>query len=197
MREIELKSVVPDEREARRRLESDGASLIFEGSLADRRYDTADRSLARRDEVLRLRVESDDGVRRARLDFKGPASFPRGYKARDETTSPVEDPEALHAILGSLGYGVIREIDRDVSVYVHRGATVRFERYPRMDDLVEVEGAPEAIEAAIETLALPRAGFTTESLAAFVGRFEARTGHRAAICARELAADFRYRLDDA
>src|SRR5215212_8851449 len=99
MRETEVKGVVPDERAARRRLETDGASLVFEGSLADRRYDTADRALARRDEVLRLRVERDDGARRARLDFKGPASFPHGYKVREETSTPVEDHEALHTIL--------------------------------------------------------------------------------------------------
>ena len=31
------------------------------------------------------------------------------------------------------------------------GATVRFERYPRMDDLVEVEGDPERIERRVRT----------------------------------------------
>jgi predicted adenylyl cyclase CyaB len=197
MREIELKSVVPDEGAVRRRLEALGASLVFAGSLADRRYDTPDRSLAQRDEVLRLRVESQNGSQRARLDFKGPASFPSGYKLREETSTPIEDHDALHAILGSLGYRVTREIDREVSVYVHAGASIRFERYPRMDALVEVEGAPAAIEAAIEALGLPRAGFTTESLASFAARYETRTGRRAAICIRELDDDFRYRLDDA
>jgi adenylate cyclase class 2 len=197
MREIELKSVVPDEPAARRRLETEGASLVFQGSLADRRYDTADRSLARRDEVLRLRLENADGATRARLDFKGPASYPSGYKVREETSTPIEDHEALHAILGSLGFRVTREIDREVRVYVHKGATVRFERYPRMDVLVEVEGTPDAIEVAIQTLGLPRSGFTAESLASFAVRYEARTGDRAAICTRELADDFPYRLDDA
>lgn len=197
MREIELKGVVPDEVEAQRRLESKGASLVFDGSLADRRYDTADRALARRDEVLRLRLESRNGSRRARLDFKGPASSYEGYKLREETSTPVEDHDALHVILGSLGYVVTREIDREVRIYVIGGATVRFERYPRMDVLVEVEGEPPAIESAIASLGLPRSGFTTERLASFVARYEARTGRRAAICARELDGDFRFRLDDA
>jgi predicted adenylyl cyclase CyaB len=197
MREIELKSVVPDERESRRRLTTAGAALVFEGTMLDRRYDTPDRSLAARDEVLRLRVERGDGRRRGQLDFKGAASFPGGYKVREETGTPSDDPDALLEILTSVGYVVTREIDREVAVYVHRGATVRFERYPRMDVLVEVEGEPAAIEAAIEALALPRSGFTNESLAAFVRRYEERTNGRAAIFAGELSGDFRYRLDDA
>lgn len=197
MREIELKSVVPDEQDARRRLVAAGAELVFEGAMLDRRYDTPDRALAGSDEVLRLRVESSSGRRRGQLDFKGPASFPGGYKVREETGTPVDDPEALHAILSALGYVITREIDRDVAVYVYRGATVRFERYPRMDILVEVEGEPGTIEAAIEALAIPRAGFTTDSLAAFVRRYEERTRGRAAIFAGEIAGDFLYRLDDA
>jgi adenylate cyclase class IV len=131
------------------------------------------------------------------VEFKGPTTLEAGYKVREETGSPVADAEAMDGILRSLGYEVSREIDREVSVFAVAGATVRLERYPRMDLLVEVEGAPASIEAAIAILALPRDGFTTESLSAFVRRFEARTGMRAALCQRELRDDFRFRLDDA
>jgi hypothetical protein len=55
-----------------------------------------------------------------------------------------------------------------------------------MDALVEVEGMPEDIERAIDTLGLPRSGFSADRLLAFVARFEARTGERAAICRRQL-----------
>ena len=64
------------------------------------------------------------------------------------------------------------------------GAMIRFERYPRMDDLVEVEGTPEQIERAIAALGLPRDGFTSERLPEFVRRFESRTGTPAAITRR-------------
>jgi hypothetical protein len=62
-----------------------------------------------------------------------------------------------------------------------------------MDVLVEVEGEPDAIEAAIEALGLPRGTFTNERLPDFVNKFEHRTGVRAAISDRELKEDYSFR----
>jgi adenylate cyclase class IV len=202
MREVELKGIFTDEaaaKSARSALELAGARLEFEGRLEDRRYDTADRALALRDHVLRLRVYRTGGgrVERCSLDFKGPTGYDDGYKVREEQSVAFDDPEALARILELLGYGVTREIDRQIAQFEHAGATVRFERYPRMDTLVEVEGAPESIERAIGALGVPRADFTTERLPDFVARFEARTGQRAALCDRELAGDYRYSATDA
>ncbi|MFN8666596.1 MAG: class IV adenylate cyclase [Gemmatimonadaceae bacterium] len=197
MREVELKAVVPDEEAARRRLLAAGAIAVFEGALIDRRYDTADRSLTQRDLVLRLRVQQTAASVRGVLEFKGAASIVDGYKVREEVGTSVDDPAVLASILEALGYRVTREVDREVAVFSVAGATVRLERYPRMDVLVEVEGAPEAIERAIAILGIPREAYTAEPLVAFVARYEARTGARGAICQRELADDFRYRVDDA
>jgi hypothetical protein len=77
------------------------------------------------------------------------------------------------------------------------GAIVRFERYPRMDVLVEVEGSPDAIERAIGFIQLPRSAFSSARLPEFVVGYESRTGQRAALCDRELSGDFRYRTVDA
>jgi predicted adenylyl cyclase CyaB len=195
-REVEVKSVVDDVSERRRRVEAAGAVLRFVGRLEDRRYDTPQRSLAARDHVLRLRVYRDERGARAALDWKGPTEYAGGYKLRDELTTDASDADALAAILRHLGYCVTREIDREIAVYALGDAAVRFERYPRMDVLVEVEGAPEAIERAIAALGMPREGFTTERLDAFVARYQARTGERAAICDRELRGDYPYRDDD-
>jgi len=92
---------------------------------------------------------------------------------------------------------ITREIDREIAQYRHAGAVIRFERYPRMDLLVEVEGDPEAIERAILTLDMAREGFTTERLPDFVLKYESRTGERAAICDRELLGEYRYSANDA
>ena len=75
------------------------------------------------------------------------------------------------------------------------GATVRVERYPRMDALVEVEGTPEAIEAAIAVTGLAREGFTAGRLPDFVRRYEMRTGQRAAVSDRQRSGDYRYDTD--
>lgn len=199
MREVELKGMVQTDAEARAlrdQLEAAGAELVYEGRLEDRRYDTPDRSLALRDHVLRLRVYRDAEVRTS-LDFKGPTGYADGFKVREELTVGASDPADIASVLEALGYVVTRELDREIAQYAVAGATVRFERYPRMDVLIEVEGAPDAIEQAIALLGLPRAGFTAERLPDFVLRYESRTGDRAALCDRELEGDYRYSTRDA
>lgn len=196
-REVEVKGVVDDLRLRRRALEAAGATLVFVGRLEDRRYDNAARDLAARDVVLRLRTyRNADGVR-AHLDWKGPTQLVEGFKVRAELTSDVGDPDALAAILEQLGYRVTREIDREIAQYGVHGTVVRFERYPRMDVLAEVEGTPEGIEAAIRAMGLAREVFTAERLPDFVRAYERRTGQRAALCDRELAGDYRYSVADA
>lgn len=192
MREVELKSVVPDPDRAIAALRAAGAVPLLEGRLSDTRYDTADRSLVARDHVLRLRTFEGGKNSHASIDWKGPTTYADGYKVREELSSTVGDASALAAILEGLGYVVIREIHRNILQFSHLGATVRVERYPRMDALIEVEGEPAAIEAAIVSMELPRAGFTTERLTDFVARYEAGTGQRAALCDRELLGDYRY-----
>jgi adenylate cyclase class IV len=197
MREVELKSVAPEPDAVVSAILAAGAERTFAGRLADRRYDTPGRSLLARDHVLRLRVCSGAGGSRASLDWKGPTGQKDGYKVREEVSTGVADARSLARLLDGLGYVVIGEIDRVIEQFSCRGATVRVERYPRMDALVEVEGTPEAIEAAIAATGLPRDGFTAERLPDFARRFELRTGDRAALCDRELAGDYRFSVADA
>jgi predicted adenylyl cyclase CyaB len=193
MREIELKAVVDDLAERRRMIEAAGAALSFEGKISDRRFDFASRELSGRDEVLRTRRYQSTASTRTYLDWKGPTEMQGAYKVRDEITAPVEDFDSLERILEKLGLRLTWEIDREIAQYQLAGATIRFETYPRMDVLVEVEGEPDAIEAAIEALGLPRGTFTNERLPDFVNKFEHRTGVRAAISDRELKEDYSFR----
>jgi adenylate cyclase class IV len=197
MRETELKAVVPDESVCQSNLQRAGAVRVTEGRLEDRRYDFPDRRLTMKDLVLRLRVRHEGADVHASLDWKGAASFEAGYKHRDETTLVIEDHEAMARILGSLGMEVTRAIDRDVSVMRLGRATLRFERFARMDTLLEVEGPEDAIEDAIRASGLPRSSFLPDRLYMFVQRFENRTGQRAAICDAELHGEYRFRIDDA
>ena len=192
MREVELKSVAPDPDRTVAELRAAGAVLALEGRLCDSRYDTPDRALLARDHVLRLREFTDREGPRASVDWKGPTTLVDGYKVREELSSEIGEPGQFARILDRLGYVVIREVHRNISQFEFRGAVTRVERYPRMDALIEVEGEPAAIEAAIAAMGLPRAGFTPERLQDFVARFEARTGSRAALCDRELAGDYRF-----
>lgn len=195
-REVELKAVVPDPDAAVAAVRAAGGVETYHGRLEDRRYDTPDRALTLRDHVLRLRVYRT-AVVDGRVDWKGPTTYVDGYKVREEHSVTVGDPDALALMLDRLGYIVTREIDREIRQFTLDGAIVRFEYYPRLDVLVEVEGEPEAIERAIPALGLPRAAFTTARLPDFVRDFELRTGRRAALCDRELAGDYRYAATDA
>ena len=183
-REVELKSVVDDVAACRSRIEAAGARLTFEGRLEDRRYDTRDHRLGDADEMLRVRSFSDTAGARGALEWKGPSRREHGYKVRDEISAHTTDVAPLATILERLGYMVVVEIDRTVAEYELGEAKIRFEAYPRMDTLVEVEGPPPAIERAIEALGIPRDRFSADRLASFIARFEARTGRRAVVSDR-------------
>jgi predicted adenylyl cyclase CyaB len=197
MLEVELKSVVDDVDGCRAAVERAGATLVFAGRLEDRRWDTPDRAMFAKDHVLRVRVYRGGGHTRAELDWKGPTRRDGTYKLREELGTSVTDPEALGQILAQLGYEVSIAIDRVIVQYDLAGTMVRFEHYPRMDDLVEVEGTPDQIENAIAVLGLARDGFTTDRLPDFVRRYEARTGAQAAISDADLTGDGSFDVSNA
>ncbi len=196
MLEVELKAVCDDLPVRRKRVENAGARLTYEGKLVDRRYDIESRELADRDEVLRVRRYETGGAAKTYLDWKGRTEVQGPYKIREELSTLVEDLAAIEMILDKVGFIVTMEIDREIAQYEIGAAAIRFETYPRMDVLIEVEGEPEAIEQAIEALGMSRGEFTSERLPTFVSRFEKRTGVRAAICDRELTGDSQYRRSD-
>lgn len=175
--ELELKAVIPDLVLLRQRLVEAGASPGFRGLMQDRRYDR-DGELARSDQVLRTRrMTPRAGEATVILGWKGPGRLaPGGYKLREELEYPLAhgaDPEPL---LVALGYSQIFAIDRWIETWTLGGATLRLERYPSMDALLEVEGEPPAIEAAIRASGIARSEFLPDSLAEFVSRFQERTG---------------------
>lgn len=185
MREVELKAVVDDVAQRRRNIEQAGATLSFEGKISDRRYDFAAGDLSSRDEVVRMRTYMSKMATRTYLDWKGPTELSDVYKVREEITTSVDDSLALETIFQKLGLVLVAEIDREIAQYELGGATIRFEIYPRMDTLVEVEGEPDTIEAAIEAIGIPRGMFSNRRLADFVMDFEQRTGVQAAISDRD------------
>jgi len=181
--EVELKAVLSDPITARMRLLAVGAVVRFRGAMSDRRYDRSGQ-LAARDEVLRLRMfRNAEGRSSAVLGWKGPTRrSPDGYKEREEIELAVgESHRRPAAFLEALGYEAMYAVDRWVEVFELEGAIVRLESYPRMDDLVEVEGEPAAIERAIAVLGIQRAEFTADPLNEFTRRYELRTGQRAVL----------------
>ena len=182
--ELEVKARVEDPGGLARALAAAGAELTFQGEMIDRRFDRA-RSLEARDEVLRLRIyrPADGSPAHGVLGWKGPVSARGAYRHREELETRVADPEVALAMLQRLGLEVTLRIDRSITQYRLGGAVLRLERYPAMDILLEVEGAPTAIERAIAATGLPRERFLPESLPYFVLAYERRTGRRAELAA--------------
>jgi adenylate cyclase class 2 len=193
MREVELKAVCDDLATRRKKIEQSGATLTFEGRLVDRRYDIESRELTDRDEVLRVRRYESAASTKTYLDWKGSTETTGTYKIREEISTLVENASALEQLLARVGFVVTAEIDRQIAQYDLEGASIRFETYPRMDCLVEVEGEPDAIERAIEALGMARGEFTSDRLSNFVDRFEQRTGVRAALSASDAESHSEFR----
>ena len=197
MRETELKAVVPDEADCLARLVAAGATIVSNGRIEDRRYDYPDRRLTMRDIVLRLRVYRNGERATASLDWKGAASFEAGYKHREELSVAVADAGQMSGILTALGFIVTRAVDRTVQLLQLGEAKLRFERFPRMDTLLEVEGPEASIETAIRASGIPRNAFVADRLYMFVNRYQARTGQRAAISDDESMGHYAFPLEDA
>ena len=183
-RELELKAVVERPADLVARIEARGATRAFRGRMSDRRYDLPDRPFEARDEVLRVRSfvpSAGSPARPAEVAWKGPTRQSGGYKEREELEFTVQDAGAVEALLGRLGFTVSDAIDRCVAYYRLGAAVLRLEWYPRMDVLLEVEGAPAAIEEAVAATGLARAAFTPERLLDFAARYARRTGSAPAL----------------
>lgn len=174
--ELEVKARVDDAAALRAALDGAGAALTLAGTMIDRRYDRHG-ELEARDEVIRLRVyHPRTGPAWGVLTWKGPVGARGAYRHRAEIETRVAAPEAAAAFLERLGFTVTLRIDREIEQWELHGALLRLERYPEMDSLLEVEGAPAAIERAVAATGLPRAEFLPESLPYFVAAYERRTG---------------------
>lgn len=151
--------------------------------MVDRRYDR-DGTLLALDHVLRLRELIGPGEEPEYLvSWKGPTGVTaEGYKSRTELEYQLRPRRAAPAeLFERMGYQEVQRIERYVEYFRLAGADVRLEWYPRMDVLVELEGEPEAIEAVLAKLDIPRDQWLADPLPLFAARYAARTGVPAAL----------------
>ena len=133
--EIEGKWLVHDLKRLEHQLLSLGAACVQERTYENNlRFDTAEGSLTKNFQVLRLREDDD-----YHLTFKGRADVLSGVSRRTEIEFNVGDFELAKQFLEALGYSVIFRYEKYRSVYSIGGCHVMLDEMP-YGQFVEIEG---------------------------------------------------------
>jgi adenylate cyclase class 2 len=157
--ETETKYLVRNLQTIEMRLISLGArpiqARIYEKNL---RFDLPDKSLWRKFQVLRLRLDE-----KAIITYKGPGSSEDGIRVREELEVVVSDFDTAQTILEALGYQVVLFYEKYRATYALGENFVMLDEMP-YGFFVEIEGQGSAdIFALSEKLGLDKAAAACES----------------------------------
>lgn len=174
--EIEAKLKVDSLDVVQERLIEQGASFVAERMQTDYYFDESEPIMARTDQALRLRIESDAEGRRCIVTYKGPKQVD-DYKKRKEINLEVDDAEALRYLFDALGYHVALAFNKRRRVWQFADCEVALDELPLIGVFVEIEGPDSSCIARIQTaLHLIDAPHVTDSYAALVAAALARRG---------------------
>jgi adenylate cyclase class 2 len=156
--ETEIKFRIGSVKAAAARLAACGFILVHPEAeevsvLWDREGELRSRGCA-----LRVRRYHGEGI----LTWKGPRVEDPLMKIRPETETGVEDPEALEAILSSLGYAPALEMVKRRAIWRREALEACLDEAP-FGCFLELEGARDAIEAAMAELGLGASQVETRS----------------------------------
>jgi adenylate cyclase class 2 len=173
--EIELKFTVVDAEALRVAAFELGFALVTERTFeSNTLYDTADRQLRVRKEILRLRQYGE----RCTVTHKRQAAGGDGdlrYKTRIETESVVEDGDALAEIFSQLGYGPVFRYEKYRTEWDAGPGHMVLDETP-IGVWAELEGPPEWIDATLVQLGVAAELQSTESYGKLFLRWKDETG---------------------
>ncbi len=162
MQEIEVKLPVGDADDARARLGRAGAVARTPRQFEDNRlYDDASRTLKGRREVLRLRSVGDANV----VTFKKPLAvdYEDGrYKVRVEHETTVGNAAEMDEVFRGLGLRPVWRYQKFRQSYVLGEVHVELDETP-IGVYIELEGAPDAIDAAAGALGFGPDDYVTKT----------------------------------
>lgn len=173
--EIELKFAVQDIRALRSAADVLGFTLVTERTFESNvLYDSADRQLRARRQILRLRHYGELCTVTHKRQADGGDADVR-YKTRIETESAVEDGDALAGIFTHLGYGPVFRYEKFRTEWEMEGGHLVLDETP-IGIWAELEGAPMWIDAMLEKLGIAAELRTTESYGRIFLRWKEETG---------------------
>jgi adenylate cyclase class 2 len=173
--EIELKFTVVDAEALRAAAFELGFDLVTERTFeSNTLYDTVDRQLRTRKEILRLRQYGPRcTVTHKRQSANGDGDL--RYKTRIETESIVEDGDALAAIFAQLGYGPVFRYEKYRTEWDAGPGHLVLDETP-IGVWAELEGPPEWIDATLVQLGVAPELQSTESYGKLFLRWKDETG---------------------
>ncbi len=173
--EIELKFSVQDIRALRSTADALGFRLVTERTFESNvLYDTADRQLRARRQILRLRHYGERCTVTHKRQADGGDADVRN-KTRIETESAVEDGDALAEIFKHLCYGPVFRYEKFRTEWEMEGGHMVLDETP-IGIWAELEGAPMWIDAMLEKLGVAAELRTTESYGRIFLRWKDETG---------------------
>ncbi len=175
--EIELKFPISDPRAFRTQVEAAGFRLATERTLEQNTlYDTADRSLRARGQIIRLRSY---GSRCVLTHKRQPPTndVNARYKTRIETESGIDDCEALAEIFSQLGYAPVFRYDKFRTEWGFGSTSGHLvvDETP-IGNWAELEGDPAWIDAMLDRLNIAAETCSTASYGRLFLDWKERTG---------------------
>ena len=139
--EIEAKMKVESFEPILAALRQHHAKSLGEHIETDTFFDTPDRALLAADKGLRLRVALDVQTKKsdALLTHKGPVGDGQ-LKKRQETQTPVTDPEAMAKIIEELGFVQSLRYQKRRQSWQLDSCRVELDEIPHLGKFVEIEG---------------------------------------------------------
>lgn len=129
---------------------------VFEQNIV---LDTAESSLRKKGELLRLRSAGDDRV----LTYKGRGE-PGKHKSREEIEISFDHADKLQLIFERLGYKVSFRYEKYRTEFQWDGGTITLDETP-VGQFLELEGTPEWIDRTAAELGFQESDYLTGSYA--------------------------------
>jgi len=171
--EIEVKFLISDLPALLEKLENLGAVELRPRVLeVNLRFDTHDRKLSDRAQVLRLR-QDDQAI----LTFKSPGQIVDGVISRTELEVVVSDFQSTRAILEALGFQVFMTYEKYRQNFRLNDLVASVDEMP-YGNFIELEGSsPEHVRATAALLGLDWDQRINLSYTALLGLYNQNTGH--------------------
>jgi len=171
--ETEIKIRISSVADVRKRLHDLGyrvhARRVFESNVM---LDTAEGRLRVKGELLRIRRAG----RKTLVTYKGPSQG-GPHKRREEIETTADDAVAMQEILARLGLRPVFRYEKYRTEYSRRGrpGIITIDETP-LGDYLEIEGAPQWIDATAGQLGYSRSEYITKSYGALYFEYCAEHG---------------------